>query len=202
MATLCRNEKGFTLVKSDCLHPAEKNTIIQDIQLWLEEAVIGLQLCPFAKRPFQQETIRYRVLGMLSKAEILTALQAELQQLRETPASALETTLLILPDGYPNFLDFNDLLYDANALLEREELVGEIQIASFHPEYQFGGTRPEDVENFTNRAPYPVLHLLREDSLTEALSSVHDPDQIYLRNIKTMEELGLEGIKAIWNKFS
>ncbi len=184
------------------MYPAEKNTIIQDIQLWLEEAVIGLQLCPFAKRPFQQETIRYHVLGMLSKAEILTALQAELQQLRETPASALETTLLILPDGYPNFLDFNDLLYDANALLEREELVGEIQIASFHPEYQFGGTRPEDVENFTNRAPYPVLHLLREDSLTEALSSVHDPDQIYLRNIKTMEELGLEGIKAIWNKFS
>lgn len=184
------------------MHPADKNTIIQHIQLWLEEAVIGLQLCPFAKRPFQQERIRYRVLEPLSKTEILGALQAELLQLTETPVSALETSLLILSDGYASFLDFNDLLYDANALLEREELVGEIQIASFHPEYQFAGTHPQDVENFTNRAPYPVLHLLREESLTEALSSVHDPDQIYLRNIKTMEALGLEGIKAIWNKFS
>lgn len=184
------------------MESTEKDTIIRNTQRWLEEAVIGLQLCPFAKRPFQQDTIRYIVMESVTKHEILEGVKEEMQQLMDKPATVLETTLILLPDSFPAFLDFNNLLYDANALLEKEDLVGDLQIASFHPDYQFAGTQLSDVENFTNRAPYPILHLLREESMTEALSSVHDPDQIYLRNIKTMEELGMEGIKAIWKKFS
>lgn len=118
----------------------------------------------------------------------------------DTPSILLETSLLVLPKAFPVFLDFNDFLYMANKVLENEGWSGQLQIASFHPDYQFAGTTEEQVENYTNRAPFPILHLLREDSLEMALEKVKDPDEIYKRNIKTMEDLGIDGIQRLWLK--
>lgn len=162
--------------------------------------VIGLNLCPFAALPFAQETVRYLVLDETEITAILESLTLEMRRLLDTPSVILETSLLILPTAFPNFLDFNDFLHLANELLEEEGWTGELQIASFHPTYQFANTEPDDLENFTNRAPYPILHLLREESIEEALEKVKDPAEIYQRNIKTMEDLGIAGIQSLWLK--
>lgn len=180
----------------------ETQTIIDNTQIWLEEAVIGLNLCPFAGFPFRKKTIRYVVEESSEVDNMLRSFKSEMDLLIATPSTQIETTLLILPNGFADFLDFNDFLYTANEALIAADYEGELQVASFHPAYQFAGTEEADVENYTNRAPFPILHLLREDSVEEAIESYENTDDIYLNNIKTMETLGREGIKQLWHKFT
>ncbi len=158
--------------------------------------MIGLKLCPFAEPVHKSGRVRYRVSEHRSAAGLLDDLSAELVFLNEQEASACETTLLIHPWVLTDFIEFNDFLALGEHLIVDLGLEGELQIASFHPQYRFAGTQPEDIENHTNRSPYPTLHLLREASIERALASVPDPDEIYRRNILTMRRLGHEG----WRK--
>lgn len=156
--------------------------------------MIGLNLCPFAQRPFFSDTIRYVVSSARGGDDLLKDLRAELTLLATTAPQSIETTLLIHPHAFQDFLDYNDFLDDAESLVNQLGLEGTLQIASFHPAYQFAGTEPEDVENWTNRSPYPILHLLREESINQAAS---DPDELLRipeRNIETMRRLGKEKI--------
>lgn len=170
--------------------------IIANTQHWLEKAVIGLNLCPFAKAVVVKQQVRYVVSEATEPAQLLEELQRELEHLAEANPEKLDTTLLIHPAVLQDFYDFNDFLDVADALLEDLELDGILQIASFHPDYQFADSMPDDIENYSNRAPYPCLHLLREDSIERAVEAVPDAANIYERNMQTLRELGLEG----WQK--
>jgi uncharacterized protein len=173
---------------------------ITQTRYWLEAAVIGLNLCPFAKAPYIKDKIRFVVTGAEDEESLLQALSEELDLLQNTPMDEIETTLLIHPDVLQDFFDYNEFLTAAEALLTERDLDGEIQIASFHPLYQFSGTKKDDPTNNTNRSPYPMLHLLREDSIDRALESDQDADQILERNTTTMRELGASGWKALMDK--
>ena len=163
---------------------------------WLERAVIGLNLCPFAKAVYAKEQVRFVLSAATMPEVLLEELGEELLRLRDTPAGQIDTTLLVHPWVLGDFLDYNDFLDQADALVEALELDGVLQVASFHPHYQFAGSAPDDVENFTNRAPYPILHLLREDSVSRAVAAYPDPDAIVDRNVETLRRLGVEG----WRK--
>ncbi len=176
------------------------DTIISSTQQWLQKAVIGLNLCPFAKAAETKQQIRYVVTDTTDEEGLLRALLDELAHLRDADPQALETTLLIHPGVLNDFLDYNDFLDVADAALTELELDGEIQVASFHPQYQFEGTDPEDIENYTNRSPYPTLHLLRESSIEQAVKAFPDAASIYETNIETMEKLGIEGWHKLFNK--
>jgi len=165
---------------------------------WLEKAVLGLKLCPFAQRPWQQGLVRIEVTDAANVETLLDDLRLELTRLRDVPASVVETTLLVAPGILENFLDFNDFLELADMELENLELDGALQIASFHPDFQFADTRADDIENCTNRAPYPTLHLLRESSIEAVTAGLDDPDQIYRNNIETLRRLGRAGWDALW----
>ncbi|ALM86735.1 peptidase [Bordetella sp. N] len=165
-------------------------------QHWLTRAVIGLNLCPFAKRVHVKRQIRYVVSAAVDEADIAAELESELQLLADTDAQDIDTTMLILPDAFADFYEFNDFLDIGDRLLKRLRLRGVLQVASFHPDYQFAETQPDDIENYTNRSPFPILHLLREDSIEEVLETYPDPDDIYEKNQETMRRLGLEG----WRK--
>jgi uncharacterized protein len=165
---------------------------------WLEAAVIGLDLCPFARPVHAKKRIRYAVTSAETPEALLEALLAELRTLAEADPGAIETTLLIHPRVFGDFLEYNDFLDVADAALDELSLVGEIQIASFHPQYQFEGSAPEDIENYTNRAPYPMLHLLREASIEKAVAAFPDARSIYKRNIATLRELGEEGWRRLF----
>jgi uncharacterized protein len=169
-----------------------KDIVIQDTQRWLERAVIGLNLCPFAKSVHVKGLIHYAVSGATTPAELLTDLKKELNSLVAGESIALDTTLLIAPDCLQ---DFNDLLGKADKLIAKMDLEGVIQIASLHPQYQFAGTEPDDVTNYTNRSPYPTLHLLREASIDQAVAAFPEAEAIFEVNMETMERLGLKG----WN---
>ena len=164
---------------------------------WLERAVIGLNLCPFAKAVVAKQQVRFVLSDATTPEALLAELGEELLRLRDTPAEQVDTTLLIHPQVLNDFLDYNDFLDDADALLEALALDGVLQVASFHPDYQFAGSAPDDVENFTNRAPYPILHLLREDSVARAVSAFPDPDAIVERNIETLRTIGSDGWKKL-----
>jgi uncharacterized protein len=178
-----------------------EETVIEETRRWVETVVIGLNLCPFARRPFAAELIRFLVTPAATENELLEVLAAELTTLAATPRTTVETTLLIHPRVLADFLDYNDFLATADDLLRDLRLTGAIQIASFHPRYQFAGTELDAVENYTNRAPYPMLHLLREESVSEvnedpkALAGIPD------RNIETLRALGrarmLEMLNAV-----
>lgn len=170
---------------------------IDDTVRWLERAVIGLNLCPFAKGVHVKQQIHYVVTQATQPAEVLETLRYELQALVDVPPHIRDTTLLILPHCVPDFLDFNDLLGEADALLEAMELDGVLQIASFHPQFQFAGTTEDDVTNCTNRTPYPTLHLLREESIDRAVDAFPAAETIFERNIQMLEDLGVEGWKAL-----
>lgn len=170
--------------------------IIAATKHWLEKAVIGLDLCPFAKAVHVRDQIRYTVSGAETPEELLDELIGELQDLMAADPDEIETTLLIHPKVLIDFLDYNDFLSVADAAVAEMRLEGVIQIASFHPRYQFAGTEPEDIENFTNRSPYPMLHLLREASVERAVAAFPDASRIYEKNIATLRRLGLEG----WNR--
>ena len=167
-------------------------------QQWLERAVIGLNLCPFAKAVHVKRQIRY-VLCEASDVDGLRAtLAGELQLLRDTPADAVDTTLVVHPHVLQDFIDYNDFLDKADALVVELGLEGVLQVASFHPQYQFAGSASDDIDNYTNRAPYPTLHLLREDSVARAVAAFPDPDVIVERNIETLRRLGVEGWRKLF----
>ncbi|SBV37938.1 conserved hypothetical protein [uncultured Stenotrophomonas sp.] len=168
---------------------------IADTRRWLEKAVIGLNLCPFAKAVYVKQQVRFVLSDATTPEALLEELAEELVLLRDTPAEQIDTTLIVHPQVLGDFLDYNDFLDNADAAVEALDLQGILQVASFHPRYQFAGTAPSDVGNYTNRAPYPTLHLLREDSVERAVAAFPDPDVIVERNIATLDELGVEG----WN---
>jgi hypothetical protein len=178
--------------------PAYADAVIKATQVWLEKAVIGLNLCPFAKAVYVKEQIRYRVSGAETPEALLADLGQELQTLAMARPEDIDTTLLIHPRVFGEFLDFNDFLSDADTKLVALGLEGEIQIASFHPHYQFADTAPDAIENYTNRSPYPILHLLREASVDRAVEAFPEAETIYLKNIATMEKLGLEGWRRLF----
>jgi hypothetical protein len=170
---------------------------IIDTRRWLERAVIGLNLCPFAKSVHVKGQVHYAVSAARKPERLLQDLVFELKALVALDASVRDTALLIAPDCLGNFLDFNDFLADADQALVDLALDGVIQIASLHPGYQFAGTHPDDVTNFTNRSPYPTLHLLREDSIDRAVQAFPDAEAIFEVNMQTMERLGLAGWTAL-----
>ena len=162
-------------------------------QRWLERAVIGLNLCPFAKSVFARGQVRFVLSDASTPSALLAELGEELLLLRDTPADVVDTTLLVHPQVLCEFLDYNDFLGDADALVEALGLDGVLQVASFHPDYQFAGSAPDDVENASNRSPFPTLHLLREDSVSRAVAAYPDPGVIVERNAQTLRKLGLAG---------
>lgn len=179
------------------LEPQDRERILADTQLWLEKAVIGLNLCPFAKSVHVNHRLRYVLSEAETPEELLKELAHELLLLMRSDPEEVETTLLVHPRVLNDFLDFNDFLGAADALVEDLKLDGELQVASFHPDYQFEGTDIDDVSNFSNRSPYPTLHLLRETSIERATQTMADTDSIFETNIETLEKLGLEGWKAL-----
>jgi hypothetical protein len=171
--------------------------IIAQTKAWLEHAVIGLNLCPFAKAVYVKNQIRYVVTDAMTTEELRNALLAELVHLQNADPVLLDTTLLIHPQVLNDFLDYNDFLDTADAAIEELGLTGEIQVASFHPQYQFAGTTPEDIENFTNRSPYPMLHLLRETSVESAVAAFPEASDIFEKNIATLHRVGHAGWRSI-----
>jgi uncharacterized protein len=172
-------------------------TVVSDTRRWLEKAVIGLNLCPFAKAVHVKGQIHYAVSAAMNAEQLLADLAGELDGLVAIDAVTRETTLLVVPDAMGDFLEFNDFLELAERLLASRELDGVIQLASFHPEYQFAGTTPDDVTNFTNRAPYPTIHLLREASIERAVQAFPEPEAIYEANMQRLRELGTQGWIAL-----
>ncbi|MGB4882569.1 MAG: DUF1415 domain-containing protein [Neisseria sp.] len=170
--------------------------VIQHTRIWLEKAVIGLNLCPFAKAPYTKNQIRITVSHAKHLDGFLEDLDRELHYLSETPASEVETTLLVHPSLFADFLIFNDMLDLADTAIDDNNVDGIIQIAPFHPDFQFADTEPDDISNYTNRSPYPTLHLIREDSIAKASESFPDAATIFERNIALLEQLGHEG----WDK--
>jgi hypothetical protein len=162
---------------------------------WLERAVIGLNLCPFAKAVHVKQQICYRVSRETDRASLLGELRSELQLLQGADAEIHDTTLWVVPTQFPQFLDFNDFLGDADRLLGRLKLRGTLQLASFHPAYQFNGAEPDDISNFTNRSPFAMLHLLREASVERAVAAYPQAEAIFEKNIQTLRAMGIQG----WN---
>ena len=179
------------------LTPAQEHTVIEDTQKWLLQAVVGLNLCPFAKAVVVKDMLRYRVCASAEPADVLALLREELQHLAEADPDQLDTTLLIAPLALPDFLDFNDFLADCDEVLTDLELDGVLQVADFHPRYQFGGTDADDISNCTNRSPYPTLHLLREASIDKAVEAYPDASLIFERNIEVLNKLGHAGWEAL-----
>jgi len=173
----------------------EYEVVAGQVRRWVESLVVGLNLCPFAKREMMKNRVRYSVTESETEERLLMDLQAELELLDRD--EAIETTLLIHPAVLQDFYDYNQFLNDADSLLTRMRLNGVYQIASFHPDYQFGGTEPDAAENYTNRSPYPMLHLIREDSLERAIANYPDSDQIPERNIKLLNSMGRDRMKAL-----
>jgi len=172
--------------------------VVADTVLWLERAVIGLNLCPFAKAVHVKQQIRYVVSAATTPEALLEDLQLELALLMQSAPADIETTLLIHPQVLTDFFDYNDFLDMADAALEDMDLLDDIQVASFHPRYQFSGTDADDVDNCTNRSPYPMLHLLREASVTKAVAAFPEPQSIYVKNMATLRKLGHKGWLALF----
>ncbi len=171
--------------------------IVAATRVWLERAVIGLNLCPFAKAVHVKKQIRYVVSEATTTDSLLDDIECELRFLTESPVQEIETTLLITPDVLTNFDDFTDFLDLVEVVLRTQGLNGVLQVASFHPDYVFADAQADDIANCTNRAPYPTLHLLREASLAKATAAFPDAADIYLRNIETLRALGEEGWRVL-----
>ena len=180
--------------------PLSDETVIAATQAWLEKAVIGLNLCPFAKAVHVKRQIRYVVSHAGTEEALVEDLLHELQLLASADPGDIETTLLVHPRVLGDFLDYNDFLDIADAAVDELELGGVLQVASFHPQYQFADSHPDDMGNFSNRAPYPTLHLLREDSVDKAVAAFPEADRIFETNIATLEKLGPAGWAALFRK--
>jgi hypothetical protein len=172
--------------------------IIAATRCWLERSVIGLNLCPFAESVYRGDRVRFCVSEQRSARALLDELRFELTELQAADPLSCETTLLIHPWVLADFIEYNDFLEVCEATIVDLNLEGELQVASFHPQYQFAGTRPGDIENYTNRSPYPMLHILREASIERAVAALSDADEIYRRNIRTLRELGHAGWERLW----
>jgi hypothetical protein len=183
--------------ESTTLLPGSDEAVIHVMRRWLERAVIGLNLCPFAKAVHVKNQVHYVVCKATEAADVLDLLREELVGLVQADPQGRDTTLLVLKDAFPDFVDFNDFLYSAERALRKLKLDGELQIASFHPRFQFADAEPDDIGNFTNRAPYPTLHLLREASIDKAVEAFPAAEQIYEKNIATLQQLGPEGWAAL-----
>jgi len=168
--------------------------VIDATRRWVSAVVIGLNLCPFARRVFDADRIRYVVTAAADAEALRQDLARELTALEAAPRSVVETTLLIHPRALGDFLDYNDFLAVGDRLLQSLGLRGTIQIASFHPDYRFVGTEPDAVENYTNRSPYPMLHLLREVSVSEVADDPAALEDIPRRNVETLRRLGRAAI--------
>lgn len=176
------------------------DAVVDATRHWLERAVIGLNLCPFAKAVHVKQQIRYVVSSAFTPDALLGELEHELAFLDAADQAQTDTTLLIVPQQFDEFLDFFFFLNEADVLLKRMQLEGVLQIASFHPHFEFAGNAPDDISNCTNRSPYPTLHLLREASLDRAVAAFPDAADIYERNIETLEKLGHAGWDNLFNK--
>ena len=163
--------------------------IIDDVNQWLDEVVIGLNLCPFAAKPQREKRVRIAVSHATDEEALLNDLQAELERLSDTPATELETTLLAIPDMLEDFAQYNDFLDAVDLWVEQFGWEGELQVASFHPNYQFADTELDEPGNLTNRSPWPLLHIIREESLEKAIEHYPDVDRIPERNIARMQAL-------------
>ena len=179
---------------------APSDAVIAATMRWLERAVIGLNLCPFAKAVHVKGQIRYVVSDATTAEALAEELARELEFLAVANAEQVDTTLLIHPHALTDFLDHNDFLDVADGMLEELELDGILQVASFHPQFQFEGTEPDDITNYTNRAPFPILHLLREDSVERAVAAFPDELEIASNNIATLENLGQSGWDGLWDE--
>lgn len=179
------------------LSTIESQNVIALTKVWLDKAVIGLNLCPFAKAVQVKEQIRFVISDATDSETLLIDLASELDLLAGADPDQIDTTLLIHPHVLTDFFDYNDFLDLADAAIEELELDGEIQIASFHPDYQFAGSAPDDIENFTNRSPFPILHLLRESSIERAVAAFPEASDIYEKNIANLRRLGHAGWQAL-----
>ena len=177
--------------------PVTDEDAIAATKLWLERAVIGLNLCPFAKSVHVKNQIRYVVSAAKTPEELLGDVLAEFEVLAEASPDAIDTILLIHPQVLTDFLDYNDFLEVVDAALVDVDLDGELQVASMHPQYQFADTEIDDITNYTNRSPYPTLHILREESIDKAVEAFPEAEQIFEKNIETMRKLGHEGWNAL-----
>lgn len=169
------------------------DVVVRDTREWLERAVIGLNLCPFAKAVHAKNQVHYAVSSAADPRQLLAELAVEVEALIAIDARARDTTLLVVPECLGDFLDFNRFLGQAQRLIRKRRLEGVIQLASFHPEYRFADAEPEDMANFTNRSPYPTLHLLREASIDRAVAAFPQAEAIYEANIATLRRLGRQG---------
>ena len=176
-------------------HPEE--VVINDMRLWLERAVIGLNLCPFAKAVHVKQQVHYAVSQANTTEQLLQDVRLQCLALLDCPLTERETTLLMAPWCLEDFLDFNDFMAEVDDLLVDLELDGVLQVASFHPDFQFAGTMLEDLSNLTNQAPYPTLHLLREESIDRAVEAFPDAELIFETNIETVQSLGQKGWSAL-----
>ncbi|GKT11057.1 MAG: hypothetical protein ISEC1_P0020 [Thiomicrorhabdus sp.] len=172
--------------------------IEQQVRNWLEQVVIGLNLCPFASKPYQDKQIRITISNSQTEADLLSNLTDEFVLMSQTMPEEIETTLLVIPQFLTTFDDYNQFLDEVDALVEQQGYEGVFQIASFHPDYQFGGTEPNDSENLTNRSPYPILHLIREASLERALKHYPNPELIPENNIERVCTLTEEQKKKLF----
>lgn len=169
--------------------------IVERVRHWLERIVVGLDLCPFAHLPYRSDRIRYRVSAATSVAHLFDHLADEALRLQQSDPAECETTLLIHPWVLTAFPDYNDALATADAVLADLGLEGDLQVASFHPDYRFADSEPDDPANCSNRSPFPLLHLLREASISRVLDQGADPEAICRRNIATLRVLGLDGLR-------
>ena len=169
--------------------------VIDRTRRWISSMVIGLNLCPFAERVFNGDRIRYTVTDTPDAVTLAGVISDELQFLASGDRVQIETTLVIHPRALLKFVDYNDFLNVADRLVQDLGLEGIIQIASFHPDYQFAGTAYDAVENYTNRSPYPMLHLLREESISAVATDPKTLLDIPRRNIETLGRLGIEKVR-------
>ncbi len=175
----------------------ESESILAETRAWVNRVVIGLNLCPFARAVEVNHQIRYVLTEVTGAEALLEVLESELRLLIGTDPAQLETTLLVHPRALTEFDAFNEFLGEAEATVDRLGFSGILQVASFHPQFQFADTEPEDITNATNRSPYPTLHLLREESIARAVDSLADPASIYEANIVTLRSLGHAGWAAL-----
>jgi hypothetical protein len=173
----------------------DNETITGAVRRWVDTFVVGMDLCPFAERELIKDRIRFIATEAKTEEQLLMALETELQLLDSE--STIETTLLIHPHVLQDFADYNQFLELADGLLVQMNLEGIFQVASFHPDYRFGGTAPDDAENYTNRSPWPMLHLIREDSLEKAIAGYADIDQVPARNIERMNATGVDRLREL-----
>ncbi|TBW49813.1 DUF1415 domain-containing protein [Marinobacter halodurans] len=180
--------------------PDSTDQAIAATRAWVETAVIGLNLCPFARAPYVRSQVHFAVTDATDDEGIAEGLLAEIQQLQARPVEERETTLLILTEGLADFDAFNDFLGLADNLLAHLGLDGTFQIASFHPDYRFADTPADAIDNYSNRSPLPILHILREDSVAQAAEAMDDPDAIYRANIDRLRALGHDGWHRLWQE--